>query len=128
MEKFTYSEQMFIESEVEKRRKSKLFACVLLFFLGIFGAHRFYLGKNKTGLIQLVFTILNCILMMINFFFFPFFFLAIVPILFVTLAIAGLSLVMVIWLSIDLFLVSKYVNEDKERIRRETAKEVMNYR
>ena len=33
--------------------KSKFVAAVLCFFLGIFGVHRFYVGKIGTGLIQL---------------------------------------------------------------------------
>lgn len=128
MEKFTYEERMFIEIEVEKRKKSKLFAYVLLFFLGSFGAHRFYLEKNKTGLIQLGLTILNFVLIVIDLFFLPLFFLSIIPIFFVTLAIALIFFSLFVWLIIDLFLVPKYVKEDRERIRRETEREVMDYR
>jgi TM2 domain-containing membrane protein YozV len=32
--------------------KSRLVALLLCFFLGIFGAHRFYVGKIGTGLLQ----------------------------------------------------------------------------
>lgn len=128
MERFTYSERMFIETEVEKRRKTKLFAYILLFFLGVFGAHRFYFGKNKTGIIQLSLTIINCVLIMIDFFFLPLFFLAIIPIFFVTLIIALVFFVMIIWLMSDLFLIPKYVNKNRERIRREVESEVLNYR
>ena len=34
--------------------KSKLVAAVLCFFLGVFGVHRFYVGKVGTGIIQLL--------------------------------------------------------------------------
>ena len=34
--------------------KSKIVAAVLCFFLGVLGAHRFYVGKIGTGLIQLL--------------------------------------------------------------------------
>jgi TM2 domain-containing membrane protein YozV len=34
--------------------KSRLAALLLCFFLGIFGAHRFYVGKIGTGLLQVV--------------------------------------------------------------------------
>lgn len=33
--------------------KSRLVALLLCFFLGVFGAHRFYVGKVGTGLLQL---------------------------------------------------------------------------
>jgi TM2 domain-containing membrane protein YozV len=32
--------------------KSRLVAAVLCFFLGVFGVHRFYVGKIGTGIIQ----------------------------------------------------------------------------
>ncbi len=34
--------------------KSRLVALLLCWFLGIFGAHRFYVGKVGTGILQLV--------------------------------------------------------------------------
>jgi len=34
--------------------RSRLLALVLCFFLGVFGAHRFYVGKFWTGLILLL--------------------------------------------------------------------------
>nr|WP_255472979.1 TM2 domain-containing protein [Planomicrobium sp. CPCC 101079] len=37
------------------RMKSKLAAGLLGIFLGDFGAHKFYLGKTKTGLLYLAF-------------------------------------------------------------------------
>lgn len=37
-------------------RKSRLVAVLLCFFLGVFGAHRFYLGKIGTGVLM-IFTI-----------------------------------------------------------------------
>lgn len=33
--------------------KSKVVAAVLCFFVGVFGVHRFYVGKIGTGIIQL---------------------------------------------------------------------------
>ena len=34
--------------------KSQGVAILLCFFLGLFGAHRFYVGKTKTGIVQAV--------------------------------------------------------------------------
>ncbi len=37
--------------------KSRLVAFLLAFFVGIFGVHRMYVGKMKTGILMLVLTI-----------------------------------------------------------------------
>ena len=34
--------------------KKRLLAAILSFFFGVFGAHRFYVGKIITGILQLV--------------------------------------------------------------------------
>ncbi|MBI3792533.1 MAG: TM2 domain-containing protein [Gemmatimonadetes bacterium] len=34
--------------------KSRLVAFILAFFFGVFGVHRFYVGKTGTGLLQIV--------------------------------------------------------------------------
>lgn len=41
------------ELGIEPKSKSKTIAALLAFFLGIFGAHNFYLGKYKIGFITL---------------------------------------------------------------------------
>jgi len=38
-----------------KERKNKLAKAILSFFLGDFGAHRFYLGQNDSGFKYLLF-------------------------------------------------------------------------
>ena len=40
--------------------KSKLTATLLCFFLGVYGAHRFYIGDKKGGWIRLIVTIVTC--------------------------------------------------------------------
>ena len=41
-------------SSSEISPKSRLVAVLLCFFLGVFGAHRFYVGKIGTGILMLV--------------------------------------------------------------------------
>ena len=38
--------------------KSRLSTVLLTFFLGIFGAHRFYIGKIRTAIVMLILSIL----------------------------------------------------------------------
>lgn len=45
-------------TEQNKNNKSKQKALLLAFFLGTFGAHRFYLDRKITGSIQLFITII----------------------------------------------------------------------
>jgi TM2 domain-containing membrane protein YozV len=43
--------------KLEVLQKSMVLGYVLWYFLGLFGAHRFYLGKTGTAIAQLVLTI-----------------------------------------------------------------------
>ncbi|EIJ2834770.1 TM2 domain-containing protein [Vibrio parahaemolyticus] len=51
------------------RRKSRIAAALLAFFLGGFGAHKFYLGKIGQGILYLVFcwTLIPAIIAFIEF-------------------------------------------------------------
>ena len=42
------------DSKVSKKQKSKLVAFLLALFLGIWGAHNFYLGFKKKAIIQVI--------------------------------------------------------------------------
>ncbi len=42
----------------EVSSKSRLVTVLLTFFLGIFGAHRFYIGKMRTAIVMLILSIL----------------------------------------------------------------------
>lgn len=50
-------ELMLLDSEVKNRGKNMLVAYVLWYFLGMFGAHRFYMGNTGSAVAQLVLTI-----------------------------------------------------------------------
>jgi len=50
-------ELLLLESEVKNRGKNMVVAYVLWYFLGIFGAHRFYMGKTGTAVTQLILSI-----------------------------------------------------------------------
>ncbi len=47
-------EQMLIEQRVTNEAKSPTVAYLLWFFLGVFSAHRFYLGKPGTAILQII--------------------------------------------------------------------------
>lgn len=47
------SRDLYIEQRIANEKKSALAAYLLWFFLGFFGAHRFYLGRWVSGLIML---------------------------------------------------------------------------
>lgn len=40
--------------------KSRFITALLAFFLGVFGVHRFYIGRNKSALVMLVLGFLGC--------------------------------------------------------------------
>ncbi len=50
-------QQMLIEQRVTNSSPSAGVAYLLLLFLGVFGAHRFYLGRVGTAITQLLLTI-----------------------------------------------------------------------
>ncbi|MFT3689278.1 TM2 domain-containing protein [Paenirhodobacter sp.] len=45
--------RLYIEQRIANEKKSALVAYLLWFFLGFFGAHRFYLGRWVSGLVML---------------------------------------------------------------------------
>ncbi len=49
----TPGELMIFESEMHRYRKDSTLAFLLAFFLGVFGAHHFYLGRTSPGVIML---------------------------------------------------------------------------
>ncbi|HEY8297050.1 MAG TPA: NINE protein [Candidatus Baltobacteraceae bacterium] len=54
---FTPQQFAFFEGEARRYRKDPVVAFLLAFFLGLFGAHHFYLGRNQPGIIMLICTL-----------------------------------------------------------------------
>jgi len=50
-------ELLLLESEVKNQGKNMVVAYILWYFLGIFGGHRFYMGKTGTAITQLILSI-----------------------------------------------------------------------
>lgn len=76
----------------DANKKSMGVAYLLAFFLGGLGIHRFYLGSTTSAIVQLVLTIVGCVL---------------------TLAIVGWFVLAAvgIWVIVDLFLIPGMVNQ-----------------
>jgi len=91
--------EMLIEQKIANTKKSTGVAYLLWFFLGGFGAHRFYLGKTGTAVAQLIITIIGCITL------FP-------------LIITG------IWMLVDAFLIPGIIQAHTEEARRHARLEV----
>ena len=87
--------------QYDANKKSAGIAYLLWFFLGMFGAHRFYLSQTGTGVAILVLTVFSFLLMIVGIGFF-------------TIWIPG------IWVFVDLFLIPgmarKYNSELASRI------------
>ncbi|QLQ19144.1 MAG: TM2 domain-containing protein [Exiguobacterium profundum] len=102
----TTEQQMLVEQRLANDKKSTLVAYLLWFFVGPFGAHRYYLGKTASGLVMLA--------------------LLIVGFLTVVLYIGAIFLgILGIWMIVDAFLIPGLVEQNtaaaRERISRELA-------
>ena len=51
----TDSQRMLFQSEMNKVRRNRVVAFLLTLFLGGFGAHRYYLGEIKIGILYTLF-------------------------------------------------------------------------
>lgn len=50
-------ELLLLDQEVKNRGKNMVVAYILWYFLGMFGAHRFYMGRTGSAIAQLVLTL-----------------------------------------------------------------------
>lgn len=89
----TTEKMLLVNSEVEKQKRNLVVAYLLWFFLGVFGAHRFYFGKTGSGVAMLLLVVL-------------------------TLGIG--SLVTAIWALVDAFLMPGWQQRGIEKIESET--------
>ena len=55
----TTEEMLFVNSEVEKRKRNMVVAYLLWFFAGVLGAHRYYFGKTKSGIAMTLIVVLT---------------------------------------------------------------------
>tara|TARA_E500000081_G_C6076680_1_gene325674 strand:+ start:346 stop:729 length:384 start_codon:yes stop_codon:yes gene_type:complete len=86
-------EKSRLQSDMIYEEKNLVLAYVLWFFLGMFGAHRFYLGKIKTGLTYLIVSLLGWILLGIPY------------------------IILGIWWLIDIYYTNKYVVEHNNSMK-----------
>ncbi|GIU67261.1 TM2 domain-containing protein [Candidatus Phycosocius spiralis] len=92
----TEAEMIAIDLRVDEETKSPFQAYVMWFFLGWLGAHRFYVGRGKSGLAMVV----------------------------LTCSVIGLPISFLWWLA-DSVLLGGMLQEDRERVRDRIARETL---
>lgn len=108
-EQLTNDEKIAVNSELNTRKKSFPTALLLAFILGIFGAHRYYVRRIPTGLMQLGLTVLGFLTQWL-----------LIGYVFTFLVVA--------WVIIDLFRVHAMVEEVNTEIREEISAEFIENR
>lgn len=88
----------YVESRLTNDRKSTGLSYVLWFFVGLFGAHNFYLGRTAVAVIQLILTIIGIATSFLG-------------VGFVLIGVVGL------WTLVDAFLIPGAIRDDLERKR-----------
>ncbi|MEI4196627.1 TM2 domain-containing protein [Roseovarius sp. E0-M6] len=102
----TTEQQMLVEQRLGNERKSVGVAYLLWFFFGLFGVHRFYIGRIASGVIMLLLAVFG----------------------FFTLPVYGAGLFILlpvaIWLLVDIFLIPGMIDRDVKARRLVIAQEV----
>ncbi|MGD9918911.1 MAG: TM2 domain-containing protein [Paenirhodobacter sp.] len=101
----TDTRALYIEQRIANETPSALVAYLLWFFLGFFGAHRFYLGRWVSGLMMLVLFGIGSAL--------TFLLVGYIP-----LALVGL------WWLIDALMIPSMIASDRAWLRYEIAREL----
>ncbi|UDI77485.1 TM2 domain-containing protein [Staphylococcus taiwanensis] len=91
-------EKAYVEQQVVNQSRKTNIAYLFWFFLGGFGAHRFYMGKTGSAIALLLVSLIT---------------------VWFTLGIPTF-----IWVVIDAFLIPGWIREDQERIRQQVTTEV----
>lgn len=102
MRNLTVDQKLYIEQYVSNEKKSLIVAYILWFFLGVFGAHRFYAGKTLTGVLMIVVLIISGLITLVTF----------------GLAAAVTMLPITIWWLVDAVLVIFMIKNYNARLRR----------
>lgn len=98
-------ELLLLESEVKNRGKNMVVAYLLWYFLGYFGAHRFYMGQTGTAVTYLVLCLVGIITAIVFIGFFILF---------------GLF----IWWIVDAFLLHQRVKDVNDDVERQVLMEI----
>ena len=86
---------MLLESEVKNREKNMLIGYLLWWFVGLFGDHRFYMGRSGSAVAMLI------------------------------LSITGIGLLVTwIWCLVDAFLLHQWVTEHNQYVEYEVIREL----
>ena len=100
------TEQMtYIEQRLANDKKSALVAYALWFFVGWFGAHRFYFGKNKIAILFIALAFISIIT-------------------FVFLIGIATAIVLVVWVIVDAFLIPSWIVQDTQEKRERLTEEL----
>ncbi len=109
MAKLTNEERLVLNSELERKGKSKIVAYILLIFLGGLAIHRFYLNRNFSGVLMLGLNILGWLTsgILIGYLF---------------------LLIFWIWWFVDLFLTNFMVNSHNDKLEAEILNNILENR
>ena len=114
----TEEELLIFRREVSSRRKNIIATWLFWFFLGLFGAHRFYLGRFRSGIVILsidlfigVGFVLSLALHIINALF--------------GFAVGLAIITILVWFVVDIFLIPVMLRRDRRQLAEEVRRELV---